>query len=314
MKSPDFTGDSTDLKAERILVYQRENGGWPQYHGDKVDYSEDLSSEKMQEILADKSKDDTTIDDQTTTGEIKDLLKAYQKTGNNNYLKAAEAGLEYLLAAQNDKGGWPQTYPRSNSYHKHITFNDEAMIDVMWILRGVALSESLYEPLSMNYKKQAEEGLERGVECILRTQYVQNGQKTVWCAQHDSQTLLPAAARAFEPASLSGKESVGIVLFLESLPNRTDEINRSITAAKEWFSQVVIEDKAVRRFKNNGKNDSEMISAPGRQLWARFYSLDDNQPIYMGRDRVLKRNLNEIEQERRGGYAYLGTWPQKLKP
>lgn len=52
-------------------------------------------------------------------------------------------------------------------------------------------------------------------------------QLTAWGAQHDCRTLLPCKARAFELASLSGDESVGVVEFLMSLDHPTPEIRRS---------------------------------------------------------------------------------------
>ena len=35
-------------------------------------------------------------------------------------------------------------------------------------------------------------------------------------------------------------------------------------------------------------------------------------PVFTGRDKVIHYDFNEIERERRTGYAYLGTWPAKL--
>src|SRR5687767_7717768 len=45
---------------------------------------------------------------------------------------------------------------------------------------------------------------------------------------------------------------------------------------------------------------------------ARFYELRTNRPIFSGRDGVIRYNLDEIEQERRDGYAWLGAWPRAL--
>jgi pectinesterase len=35
---------------------------------------------------------------------------------------------------------------------------------------------------------------DKGIDCILKTQYKQNGQLTAWCAQHD---VLPAKAQTY---------------------------------------------------------------------------------------------------------------------
>ncbi len=305
---------SLDQTAEKILLYQRRNGGWAQYNGDPTDYRLPIDEKFKQKLISDKEKRDATIDDGSTTFEIDFLLQAYQKTKNLTYLKSAEKGIEYLLSAQNSAGGWPQKFPDLNGYHKHITFNDEAMISVLWIVKGLAENHSLYEDVDKNIKLRASISLERGIDCILKTQYVQQGKLTAWCAQHDSETLLPAAARAFEPMSLSGKESVGIIKFLESLENPGLAVENSIKAGKEWLASVALPDVDVLRIEASDGPDNVVVDKPGHFLWARFYDLETNKPIFMGRDRVPHAKLNEIERERRAGYAYLGDWPKSILP
>jgi PelA/Pel-15E family pectate lyase len=47
-------------------------------------------------------------------------------------------------------------------------------------------------------------------------------------------------------------------------------------------------------------------------MWARFYEIGTNQPIFCDRDGIPKHNLAEIGYERRNGYNWLDYWPQKL--
>jgi PelA/Pel-15E family pectate lyase len=47
-------------------------------------------------------------------------------------------------------------------------------------------------------------------------------------------------------------------------------------------------------------------------LWARFYEIGTNRPLFSDRDGVKKYSLAEIGHERRNGYAWLGTWPRRL--
>ena len=42
-------------------------------------------------------------------------------------------GVDHILAAQYPSGGWPQFYPPSAQYHRHITFNDNSMVRVMMV-------------------------------------------------------------------------------------------------------------------------------------------------------------------------------------
>ena len=62
----------------------------------------------------------------------------------------------------------------------------------------------------------------------------------------------------------------------------------------------------------DGRKDRQLIAAPGERLWARFYDLQTNRPVYMGRDSVPHERLEDIEFERRNGYHYVGTWPETL--
>ena len=83
---------------------------------------------------------------------------------------------------------------------------------------SVPAGQAPYAFVDAARRARAAAAVEQGVACILRTQVRQGGQLTGWCAQHDEKTLLPAWARKFEPPSLSGNESVGLVAFLLDQP------------------------------------------------------------------------------------------------
>ncbi len=304
-----------DSVAERMLLYQRNNGGWPQPGGDAINYTKTLSESLKTTLLAEKNKLDATIDDQSTTREINTLVSTYKKTNNPAYLKAAENGINYLLTAQNTAGGWGQFYPDSSGYHKHITYNDNAMMNVMWIMKSISEGNNDFETVDKALISIAKAAMAKGIGCILKTQFVQNGKLTAWCAQHDRKTLLPAKARAFELASLSGNESVGIIRFLMTIENPAPEIKKSINAAVAWLeaSKIVgIKTQDIVDASQPKGKDRIVVSDPNSTVWARFYDLETNKPFFTGRDSVPRATLAEIENERRVGYAYYGTWPAKL--
>ncbi len=304
-----------DSIAERMLLYQRHNGGWPQPGGDAINYGKELSAALKATLLAEKDKLDATIDDKSTTREIKTLVSSYKKTQNPDYLKAAERGIRYLLTAQNAAGGWGQFYPDSSGYRKHITYNDNAMMDVMWVLKYTADGTHDFEVVDKGLIAQSRSAITKGIDCILKTQYVQNGKLTVWCAQHDRKTLQPAKARAFELASLSANESVGIVQFLMSIDYPSPAIKKSIQAAIAWFEGakiVGIKTQDIVDATQPKGRDRIVVEAPNATVWARFYDLVTNKPFFTGRDSVPRASLAEIENERRVGYAYYGTWPAGL--
>lgn len=301
-----------DPKAERMLLYQRANGGWPQPKGNPINYALDLDVAQISQLKKEKYKDDTTIDDDATTREIRYLVQMGSSTGNSRYLKAAEKGIVYLLGAQNSAGGWGQFYPDTSTYRKHITFNDHAMVNVLKVLKACA--DGQYPDLSQKLPKRCEKAVERGVNCILQCQYLQKGTLSVWCAQHDRKTLQPSKARTFEPASLSGSESVGIVQFLMSIEHPDEKVKKAIHAALAWFEKVKIQDKTIQTVRSDeGKvTDRILVEAEGKILWARFYDLQTNAPLFVGRDGVVKANLADIELERRLGYSFYGAYAQKL--
>ncbi len=235
-------------------------------------------------------------------------------TGDARYQDAFLRGLDYLLAAQYPNGGWPQFYPLRKGYYSHITFNDGAMMHVMTVLRDVANSEPPYTFVDPSRRARAAAAVAQGIDCILRTQIKQHGKPTVWCAQYDEQTLEPAAARNYEVPSLSGSESVGIVRFLMEEKNPSPEIITAIEGAVAWFKAVQINGVRYRRVRTaDGQRDGLVESDPtAGPLWARFYEIDSNRPIFVGRDQVIHYSLEEIERERRGGYAYYGGWAASL--
>jgi len=160
----------------------------------------------------------------------------------------------------------------------------------------------------------AESARERGLACILRTQVKQGGRLTAWCAQHDETTFAPAWARKFEPASLSGAETVGIVRYLMAVQDPSPEVVAAIAGAVAWLESVKVTGLRIDETPGaDGKRDRRVVADPAAPvLWARFYELETNRPIYVGRDAVIHYDLNAVERERRTGYGYLGTWPAQL--
>ncbi len=305
-----------DPVAENMLLYQLENGGWPQDHGDAIDYQKQLSAAEKAALTAARDKQRATIDDQATTGEINYLLKAYDKTKQQAYLAAAERGIRLLLDAQNEAGGWPQEYPNPTGYHAHITYNDNAMIDVMWVMRRTAEGTGAFAAVSKELREAAATALDRGIDCILKTQYTtQDGQLTAWGAQYDQHTLQPASARKFEPVSISGKESVGIIRFLLDIERPSEAIKKSVRAAVAWLQEVRIDGVRIQTITDpsqpSGK-DRILVKDAGYTSWARFYELDTFRPVFAGRDGIVRYDLKEIDNGRRVGYGFYGKWAKDL--
>jgi PelA/Pel-15E family pectate lyase len=288
------------------LRYQHASGGWPK--------NVDMSVAPTQAQQTERWFNEPTIDNGATTSQIEFLARIHGGQPDPAYRAAIERGLDYLLAAQSPSGGWPQFFPLKSGYYSHITYNDNAMANVLTLLRAVSQGNPPYQVVGDDRRSKASHAIDRAVVCILRTQIVQDGQLTVWCAQHDEATFAPAWARNFEPPSLSGNESVGLVRFLMTIEQPSPGIVSAIEGAVGWLRANAISGLRVQTtVAADGARDRIAVSDPtAPPLWARFYELGTNRPIFLGRDRVVRYDHNEIERERRVGYSYLGTWPTAL--
>jgi PelA/Pel-15E family pectate lyase len=305
-----------DALADNMLLFQRSSGGWPKHINEvKLDYSKVLSPQEKEAVLGDRNRNDATIDNQATTKEIRHLVKAYAKSGNSAYREAAERGVRYLLAMQYPNGGFPQFYPDTSGYRNRITYNDNAMINALAVLRDVGCGLNGFDKLDAALTRPATKAVERGIDCILKTQIKSKGKLTAWCAQYHHRTLQPVKARSFELASISGSESVGIIQFLMEIEKPTPAVRTAILSAVEWLEAVKI---SGFRFEDidapgmpNGK-DRVLVPDPDATVWARFYDIETNKPFFTGRDGIKRASLAEVEHERRTGYAWYGTWPEAL--
>jgi PelA/Pel-15E family pectate lyase len=320
-----FASDEAKAIAENVLLYQRNIGGWPK----NIQMQNPLSSEEKQQLIALKSDlHDITTDNGATYQEMIFLSKMYRQIPDERYKKAFLSGLDYILEAQYDNGGWPQFYPLKKGYYTHITYNDDSMVNILDVLKEIKGRTDYFsiKPSDETIKK-VQTAFNKGIDCILKTQYKQNGVLTVWCAQHDENTLLPAKARAYELPSLSGQESVNIVLLLMSIENPSKEIITAVDNAVVWFEKTKITDYREDRFpiENSTKKEKLLVKDPNAEpMWARFMNLEDNTPFFCDRDGIKKASYAEIGQERRVGYAWYNdrakkvlkeypSWKKKLK-
>lgn len=302
------TGEARRV-ADRVLEHQRADGGWPK--------NTDMTVPPDPAVLAAaRAKPDSTIDNGATVTEMRVLARVYRASAEARYRDALNKGLDYLLAAQYPNGGWPQFYPLRNDYSRYITFNDNAMINVATLLSEVAAGNGDGTFADTTRRVRSRAAVEKAVEVILRAQITVEGRLTAWCAQHDEVTLEPRKARAYEHPSLSGQETVGIVRFLMAREKPDARIVTAVDAAVAWLKSVPIKGLRVEQRRDpalpEGRDVVTVADPSAPPLWARFYEIGTNRPIFSGRDSVIRYSLAEIEHERRIGYAWLGTWPAKL--
>ena len=312
---PDTT-NAIDSVAENMLLYQRAIGGWPKAVNEiKVDYKKTLTYAERKAVIADSLRNDPTIDNSATTKEIRYLVTAYKQTKNNKYLNSAEKGIAYLLKAQYPSGGWPQYYPDFSSYRGQITYNDDAMVNVLNIMQDIVEGAKNFDVVQPWFIQKAKDAIDYGIGCILRTQIKVDGKLTAWCAQYNRNTLQPEMARKFELASISGQESVGILKFLMRQKNPSADIITAVQAGIGWFEAVKIKGfKYVDIDAPSEPSGKDRVILPDTNstIWARFYEIGTNRPFFSGRDSEKKYDVRQIEVERRTGYGWYGTWPATL--
>ncbi len=118
----------------------------------------------------------------------------------------------------------------------------------MELLRDT-VHDSDFAFLAPDRRAAATAAVERGIECIIKCQVVIDGERTVWCAQHDAQTFAPVQARSYELPTLSGAESAGILKFLMSVERPSADVVLAVHAGASWFestiSQSLVADRAA---------------------------------------------------------------------
>jgi PelA/Pel-15E family pectate lyase len=300
-----YGGPDAAKIARTVLEAQHPTGGWAK----NTDWTKPLSASQMAAL---KGANEATIDNGATHREMVFLARVGSATKDGALREQSQVaflrGLDYLLKAQYDNGGWPQFYPLRKGYYTHITFNDDAMIGVLRVLRDIGKGKPEYAFVDAGRREKCTRALDKGITCILKCQIRVDGKPTAWCAQHDETTFAPAPARIYEKASFSGSESVEVMRFLMETENPSPEIKAAVNGAAAWLEKAKLTGIRVER-KNDPSQpkgwDRVVVPDPNAPpVWARFYELSTMRPIFCGRDGIVKYSLAEIEHERRTGYAW----------
>jgi len=287
-----FATDTARQIAANIISFQAPNGGWSKHvdvtqHPRQKGESYFAESEKWQWI--------STLDNNSTTEQLRFLGLAYTAHANVEYRAAFLRGMEFLLNSQFPNGCWPQIWPLEGSYHDAATFNDDATISAASFLRDVA--SGAYPFVAASDRERARLATERAIECLLDTQTVVDGRLTVWGQQHDPITLRPTGARSYELASLTAQESANIIRFLVRTPSPNARVSAAVHSAADWLKSTQIHGHTYSF--EAGRKD-----VPGAgPLWARMYEIGTNRPIFSDRNGIKLYDWNQLV-DRRTGYGW----------
>lgn len=326
---PRYRRNQIEKIADNILLFQKENGGWPKNYDMTI-----ILTHQQKEALKKHHTDlNTTFDNGATYNQTEYLAKVFHVTGEEKYKNGFLKGLEFILTSQYSNGGWPQCFPDTSGYQKYITFNDGAMIGIMRFLKYIVEDHPVYSFLDQALKNRVIDSYRKGIDCILNCQIIEEEEQSVWCQQHDNITFEPRGARTFELAAICNMESAEIVEFLMSIENPDKQIINSVKSAVKWFEksriygirlETVNAQPADYKYHSTSVDRIIVNDPEAPPIWTRFNELGTHKPLFCNRDGIKVYSMAEVERERRTGYAWytyaprqvldkFSSWYQKIK-
>ena len=301
------SGMDIDQYAYNMTTWQISNGGFYKAMADK--YKSAYSGGQKSEWRAKDGGDLATIDNNATIQEMRLLAIRYKETTNSNYKAAFKTSfnkaVNFLLTMQRSKGGLPQVWPKRGNYSDQITLNDNAMIRAMVTMMDIANKTSPFDSdiIDEATRSKMQGAMDKAIDYLLKAQIVNNGNLTVWCAQHDTNSLAPVGARAYELPSKSGNESMGVVWFLMNWPEQTEAIQKAVKGAIAWYKKNKLKDKAFSK-------TAGVVDKAGSSLWFRFYEVNSDDYFFCDRDGASTKTQDfmKISEERRTGYQWAGDY------
>ena len=301
------SGMDIDQYAYNMTTWQIGNGGFYKAMADK--YKSAYSGGQKSEWRAKDGGDLGTIDNNATIQEMRLLALRYKETTNSNYKAAFKTSfnkaLNFILTMQRSTGGLPQVWPKRGNYSDHVTLNDNAMVRAMVTMMDIANKTSPFDSdiIDDATRSKMKSALDKAIQYLLKAQIVNNGNLTVWCAQHDTANYAPRPARAYELESKSGSESAGVVWFLMNWPKQTEAIQNAVKGAISWYKKNRLKDKAFSK-------TAGVVDKSGSSLWFRFYEVNSDDYFYCDRDGASTKTQDfmKISEERRTGYQWAGDY------
>jgi PelA/Pel-15E family pectate lyase len=288
-------GISNADQLQAVLSYQTVLGGWSK----RTDMQQ---QRKPGQLAGSEPAYIPTFDNGATSTQMRWLAAYYPKATPEEQVQIRSAltlAVQFVLRAQYPNGGFAQSYPLRGSYHDAVTLNDNVMTDLLNLLWDIA-NRPEYQWLSADLRSKAQAGFTKGVSWLVSAQVMVNGKGTVWTAQHHPLTGEPVAARKFEQISLVSSESAAVLqLMLDKAPEQPGVVP-ALCSGVAWLAQHQIRDKAWQR----DDKGSKLVEKKGAQIWARFYSLPAQQPVFFDRDAKVYHDVNQLSLERQQGYGW----------
>lgn len=228
----------------------------------------------------------TNLDDNVTQAAARVMMRVDKalKFSDAPIHEATLFALDKLVAAQYPIGAWPQrfkttpdhsqfpvkkaSYAESWSkkwpgpdYQGHYTFNDNSISDMI---------DMMLEAARIYKEPRYLAAAEKGGQFMLLAQMPDP--QPAWSQQYD-RDMHPAWARVFEPPSITGGETQGIMQTLMVLYRETGDKKylEPIPRALGWLRKSYVERTSAQAFRR----------IPDGPVLARFYELKTNKPLYI---------------------------------
>ena len=296
--------------ANNFVAYQNEDGGWPK----NIDWLAIVDADSLKATLSEHYQQ-STFDNRNTWPQIKYLARAYLITHNEAYKKGVLKGINYIFNTQYENGGWRGWDVDA------ITYNDDVMTGIMNLLLDIKEGKDYFSFLPEELKQKAVTALNKAIDLTLKCLIVVNGEKTAWGQQHDHNTFKSVGARTFELAGITANESVSVLRFLMRLDHPNNSVINAIESGVKWLKKSKINNLRVDTIdvpKGTYPGltltiDRKAVYDPqAKPIWARYYEIETNRPFMCTRQGKKVYKLEDVNPERRAGYAWYGYWPEQL--
>lgn len=304
-----FQTDQATVLADWILQYQLPDGGW----ASGVYYPSLEAGTPVAQTAQEKESLRSSLQGQSTLAEIHFLSQMYQQTARRKYRRAAEEGIRFLVRAQYSHGGWPLQQGQADPI---ISLADNTFINVMNLMYRLYMGRVPYDYVPDDLRQQCLEAFQHGVDFLLRTQCRFEGKPTGWCTNYSAESLLPVAGGPQQPVAVNSQITDDMTLLLQNLIEPSEAVKEAIAGARNWYETTKISGLTRQNYINKqGKRDFRFVQdrhAPA--LWALYYSLEDNQPIFCELDGTQVRNLDDLTYEARKSLSWYNNDGARLLP
>lgn len=234
--------DYCDRIADTLIWGQHASGGWHYF----IDFDPAATEAWYQRIGTQcwgweefyHFYDNSTFDDNTTTGAATYLLNLFKETKKPKYEKPLRKVIQFILDAQYPLGGWPQRFPLQTEHHpepitdytSYYTFNDGVTVgNIYFLLKAHELFGD----------EEIQRAAIRGMRFVALSQY---GEPQPGWAQQFDLDLNPGGARNYEPASIAPSTTYSMIRQLLKFYRITGDTRflRGIPSALDWLDRSTL--------------------------------------------------------------------------